>query len=108
MTRLALLLLCASCATQTATGEYLRGVEEGIAAAHIARPPTVVIDWTRHPGPLGTCRETEVGRVITIFAGRILEQADTVQSARRLFAEVVAHELTHAALSCSARDHEEM
>lgn len=96
--------LCAlSCASQQGDPleQYLLGVRDAVAEA----PPDIYVDLTTRGDELGSCRVIAGRRVVYLYVASILKRTRSTAEARLKIAEVLAHELSHAALTCSDADH---
>lgn len=92
-------------------GEYLMGVEDAVlenqmAYPHVGPPPIIVVDFETLDQGLGKCSVIEGDKYIYVYIAAIMKQAKSVREGRLLIAEVLSHELGHAALTCSDADHE--
>jgi hypothetical protein len=102
---------CAALSEQhSPVGEYLMGVEDALLEhAHNhpdgSLPPTIIVDFNPEAKDFGACSTVAGVRYITIYVGAIMKHARTPREGRLLIAEVLAHELGHAALTCTDQDH---
>lgn len=92
---------------------YLLGVNDGIREAQANHPsslapPDVYVDMTTRGEELGSCRVIADRRVVYLYVASILGRVRNATEARLKIAEVLAHELGHAALTCSDADHSEL
>jgi hypothetical protein len=85
--------------------EYLAGMSDAVERVQPAHVPTLIMTWDLQRNELGQCKRIDGEPVIYVHVGRIREQTRSVEEARELIAEVLAHELGHAQLTCSDRDH---
>ncbi len=106
------LLACSSCAAQQGDPleQYLLGVRDGIAEAQheypsALIPPDVYVDMTTVGDELGACKAIAGKRVVYLYVASILKRTRSTQEARLKIAQVLTHELAHAALTCSDADH---
>lgn len=105
--------LCAlSCASQQGDPleQYLLGVRDAVAEAQANHPnslapPDIYVDLTTRGDELGSCRVIAGRRVVYLYVASILKRTRSTAEARLKIAEVLAHELSHAALTCSDADH---
>jgi hypothetical protein len=108
MRHILLVLFTLSCSPATRTlDQYVAGAVDAVEQAAPTEPPTIVVDW-RHEGPMGECKRIDGAPIVYLYPRVILRAARTTQEARSLIRDVLAHELAHAVLSCSDKDHEVM
>jgi hypothetical protein len=106
LAQLALLLpACAQHHAKNPLTEYLAGMSDAVERVQPAHVPTLIMTWDLQSNELGQCKRIDGEPVIYIHVGRIREQTRSVREARELITEVLVHELGHARLTCSDRDH---
>lgn len=100
--------LCIACGqkpARSATAEYLAGIEEAIERMQPKRMPTLIVTFDKDELEMGQCRRIAGQPFVYLHLGAIADRAGSPIEARALIAEVLAHELGHAELTCSDADH---
>lgn len=99
-------LLLAGCAhAPSPLSEYVAGAVDAVKQTGLQQPPDIYVSWEQ-TGSMGSCKTIAGRRIVYIRPHVILRAARTTQEARSLITDVLAHELAHAALSCSDTDHQ--
>ncbi|HET9929092.1 MAG TPA: hypothetical protein VFQ35_00310 [Polyangiaceae bacterium] len=101
-------LFCIACTKETVrspTAEYLSGIQEAIERMQPTRMPTLIVTFDKDALEMGQCRRIAGETIVYLHLGAIADRTSSPTEARALIAEVLAHELGHAELTCSDADH---
>ncbi|MGC4087792.1 MAG: hypothetical protein QM756_07825 [Polyangiaceae bacterium] len=96
---------CQQPPARSVTAEYLAGMEDAIQRMQPRQLPTIIVTWSKDALELGQCRRIAGEAIIYLHLGVIADRAQSADQVRALTAEVLAHELGHAELSCTDADH---
>jgi len=80
-------------------------MEEALERMQPKRIPTIIVTWDKRELELGQCRRIAGEAIVYLHVGVIADRAKDALEARALIADVLAHELGHAELTCSDADH---
>ena len=96
---------CGHAPPRSPTAEYLAGIEEAIERMQPKHMPTLIVTFDKDELEMGQCRRIAGQAFVYLHLGVITDRVDSPLEARALIAEVLAHELGHAELTCSDADH---
>lgn len=101
--------MCLACtrkeSARSPTAEYWAGIQEGIERMQPTHMPTIIVTFDKDALDMGQCRRIAGETIVYLHLAAIADRTSSPAEARALIAEVVAHELGHAELTCSDADH---